>query len=338
MTLVASWIRVTLGGEELVVASDSRLTGGLQLDHAPKIFRLERQDAVIAYCGPTIVAYPILFQIKASLDAHEETRSRVLDIVHLKSHIEKVIESLRSKVVDLPCQDGTNRAFKFLLAGYSWKMCAYRMWTFRYDLITGEFNAHSARKSGNFIFMSDMADNEKRALDSLIRRLEHKPNDSLRSLNWQPFEVLLEVIRDPDVPDVGGPPQLVKVYKHANTLPINVIWPKDEVKNSRAIRGFEVTHLGRPLLGYERSKYLVMDPDALELIEPWKAVQRIELNTTQETERVKKLLLAEVCCAIASLRDKRAKTELINRMILAKEPFEKIQAAMHGALSVPLFC
>ena len=77
MTLVASWVRVTPGGEELVIASDSRLTGGLALDHAPKIFRLERQDAVIAYCGPTVVAYPILLQLKSSLDGHEETRCQV---------------------------------------------------------------------------------------------------------------------------------------------------------------------------------------------------------------------------------------------------------------------
>lgn len=208
MTLVASWIRVTPGGEELVVASDSRLTGGLLLNHAPKLFRLERQDAVIAYCGLTIIAYPILLQIKASLDGHEETRSRVLDIVHLKSHIEKVIESLRSKVADLPSEDGTNRAFKFLLAGYSWKTSAFRMWTFRYDVSTGDFNAHSARKSGNFLFMSDRAENEKRALDALSRSIERNPKGSLKKLNWEPLNVLVNVIRDPTISDVGGPPQL----------------------------------------------------------------------------------------------------------------------------------
>lgn len=76
MTLVATWIRQTKSNEELVIASDSRVTGGIVINCAPKLFRLERNDAVLAYCGPTMVAYPILLQIKASLDAHEETRER----------------------------------------------------------------------------------------------------------------------------------------------------------------------------------------------------------------------------------------------------------------------
>lgn len=315
MTLVASWVRVTPGGEELVVASDSRLTGGLLLNHAPKIFRLERQDAVIAYCGPTIVAYPILLQIKASLDGYEETRSRILDIVHLKAHIEKVIESLRSKVSDLPSEDGTIREFKFLLAGYSWKMSAFRMWTFRYDVTTGDFNAHSARPSGNFIFMSDQAANEKRALHTLMRSIERDPRASLKRLNWQPLEVLLEVIRDPIVADVGGPPQLVKVYKHANTQPINVIWPKEEeLESNIRERKFEVTHLGRPLLGYERSRYLSMDPDTFELIEPWNLAKRLESIQTAEGGRVQSCLRNKLCVAIASLRDARARTQVLNRL------------------------
>lgn len=326
MTLVVSWVRVTPSGEELVVASDSRLTGGLQLDHAPKIFRLERQDAVLAYCGPTILAYPIMLQIKASLDGYEETRSRIIDIVHLKAHIEKVIESLRSKIADLPCQDETNRAFKFLLAGYSWKMNSFRMWTFRYDVITGDFNAHSASGSGKFVFMSDMHQNEKNAKDSLVQRMGKNPKFSLGRLDWQPLEILLDFIRNPDIPDVGGPPQLVKIYKHANIMPVNFIWPKEGDKSKWTEWEYEITHLGRPLLGYERSRYLVMDPDTFELIEPWNAAKRLELLHTRETARVKKNHLAAVCGVIASLRDKRNCAELLNRLIKEKAPFERIKA------------
>lgn len=335
MTLIASWIRVTPGGEELVVASDSRVTGGLKLDHAPKIFQLERQDAVIAYCGQTIVAYPILLQIKASLDGHEETRSRVLDLVHLKAHIEKVIGSLRSEIGDLPSQDGTNRAFKFLLAGYSWKMSAFRMWTFRYDITTGEFNAHSARKSGDFVFMSDSAVNEKRAVDSLIYRVKKDPKGSLKRLNWQPLEVLFEVIRDPGVLDIGGPPQLVKVYKHANTLPLNIIWPKEEILMGCREKEFAVTHLGRPLLGYERSRYLAMDPESLELIEPWNVAERLEAIRARETVRIQKCLQAEICRAISSLRDKRALHELLRQMYAQGVSLERIRATQAEAASRP---
>lgn len=330
MTLVVAWVRITPGGEELVVASDSRLTGGILLNHAPKIFQLERQDAVLAYCGPTIVAYPILQQIKASLDGHEETRSRVLDIVHLKAHIEKVIESIRSNVSDLPCKDGTNREFKFLLAGYSWKMSAFRMWTFRYDMTTGEFNAHSARKSGNFIFMSDKAKNEKRAIDSLIQSIKIKKG-MLKRLDWQPMQVLVDIIRDLDITDIGGPPQLVKIYKHANTLPINVLWPKKESETMCSERKFVVTHLGRPLLEYERSRYLSMDPDTLELIEPWNVANRLDSLQLNESARVKKHLQTNLCRAISALRKKKALTNAINCLVQEGAKWDEIDALMKSS-------
>ncbi|WP_096697388.1 hypothetical protein [Polaromonas sp. AER18D-145] len=328
MTLVAAWVRVTPGGEELVVASDSRLTGGITLDHAPKIFRLERQDAVIAYCGPTLVAYPILLQIKASLDGHEETKSRILDIVHLKSHIEKTIESLRSKVVDLPSKDGTNRAFKFLLAGYSWKTSAFRIWTFRFDLKTGEFNAHSARKSGDFVFMSDSPKNEKLALDTLVRCIQLAPHRSLKRLDWEPLTILMDVIRDTSIEDIGGPPQLVKIYKHANTLPINILWPTKAVSYGIPCQRFEVTHLGRPLLGYERSRYLTLDPESCELVEPWHINARLNLHNSREQAFVLTQLRLRIVRAIAEVRDARASKQVFTRLFKEGASVQAFQRTM----------
>lgn len=328
MTLVAAWVRVTPGGEELIVASDSRLTGGITLDHAPKIFRLERQDAVIAYCGPTLVAYPIILQIKASLDGHEETRSRVVDIVHLKSHIEKTIESLRSKVADLPSKDGTNKAFKFLLAGYSWKTNVFRIWTFRFDLKTGEFNAYSARKSGDFVFMSDSAKNEKLALDTLIRKMKGDEHRSLKRLNWEPLNILMDIIRNPSIKDIGGPPQLVKIYKHANTLPINLLWPARIVSYGIPCQRFEVTHLGRPLLDYERSRYLTLDPEACDLVEPWNISERLNRYNDLEKVFVQNQLRAKIGHVVAQVRDARAKKQVFDRLIKSGADVQVFQHTM----------
>ena len=336
MTLVASWIRRTPAGEEMVIASDSRLTGGISLNHAPKLFRLERQDAVIAYCGPTIVAYPLLLQVKASLDAHDETRSRILDIVHLKSHIEKVIESLRSTVADLPSQDGTNRAFKFMLAGYSWKTSEFRIWTFRYDVRTGEFNAHSHRaNSGDFMFMSDVARNEKNAVAALTRLVKQDQKGSLKRLDWQPLKILVNVIRDASIPDIGGPVQLLKIYRHANTMPLNVIWPIEAEFNGGLPKKYEITHLGRPLLGYERSRNLTLDPDTCQLLEPWNLQPYIDkLNKNEEKMELPKLYI-KLCAAIGAARNKRAKSERLSALIAAKVGFSQIKIVLNKIENEP---
>lgn len=111
MTLVVSWIKHEGSSEELLIASDSRISGGTSLDQAPKLLRLLRDDAVLAFCGTTRVAYPIVIQIKLALDAYEPARKRLIDIVDLPAHLRRIIESMRQTVADLP--DGSDEPIAF---------------------------------------------------------------------------------------------------------------------------------------------------------------------------------------------------------------------------------
>ena len=47
MTLVAAWIRQRSERDELIVASDSRLSFGARWDCCPKVFPLAREDSVL---------------------------------------------------------------------------------------------------------------------------------------------------------------------------------------------------------------------------------------------------------------------------------------------------
>jgi len=324
LTLVAAWIRSTSVGDELLVASDSRVRGGIKIDHAPKIFRLERNDAVIAYCGPTLVAYPILLQIKSGLDGYDETRNRVIDIVDLKAHVEKIIERLRYPIEDLPSQDGSNKQFKFMLAGYSWKTNRFRVWIFRYDVSTGAFNAFSMMNKHRVQFMSDCDENEKTAgiyLQNFFRKIS--PKD--RILAWEPLKVLIQMIHDNKVEDIGGPPQLVKVYRHANTLPINILWAEAYFKNYLKRNYFYITHLGRPLLGYERSRYLTLDTTTFELIEPWKIQYQLERYKDEEEEGVKSHLKQKVLIVISNIYRKKSLQEKLRDVRDYQQILEIIQ-------------
>ena len=72
-------------------------------------------------------------------------------------------------------------------------------------------------------------------------------------LDMEPFEVLRDMTREEAYPSIGGPPQVVKVYRHMNSLPFGVYWPTRE-------SGVK-TLLGRPLLDYEIPGAPVIDPD-----------------------------------------------------------------------------
>lgn len=326
MTLVAAWIRRLGKSEELVVASDSRLTGGISINHAPKLFPLQRSDAVLAYCGPTVVAYPILLQIKASLDGHEETRDRVIDIVDLKAHIEKSIEGLRTQIQDLPSGDQTHTAFKFLLAGYSWKFSCFRAWTFKYDVLKKEFNAYSMPAGRNeFSFMSDDRGNEIEAKRRLYGLLHRNGKIPAERLDWQPLQVLLSFIQDPQQEDIGGPPQIIKVYKHANVMPINVLWPEDTWEQGLRIRTYSINHLGRPLLEYERTRRLTLDPFSGELVEPWNVREHAAAYNDCESRRLSDRLRAKLAALLERRKTNLELREQLEKMVADGVPFAEMR-------------
>lgn len=72
----------------------------------------------------------------------------------------------------------------------------------------------------------------------------------------EPFEVLVEMIRSKTYPEIGGPPQVVKIYRYSNYMPYGVSWLSS---------AGGVTLYGRTLLDYERHRFMVLDPDTLDV-------------------------------------------------------------------------
>ena len=76
-------------------------------------------------------------------------------------------------------------------------------------------------------------------------------------LDMEPFEVLRDLIREGAFPDIGGPPQVAKVYRHGNSQPFAVRW-------SMPTAASDLTILGRPLFKGEKTQVHIVDPDAIE--------------------------------------------------------------------------
>lgn len=74
----------------------------------------------------------------------------------------------------------------------------------------------------------------------------------------EPFEALVSLLRrtTPDA-TIGGPPQVVKIYRHMNCKPLGVYWPVkvggEPFKNR--------TLLGRKLFDTEQYDFSFIDPD-----------------------------------------------------------------------------
>ena len=78
-------------------------------------------------------------------------------------------------------------------------------------------------------------------------------------LDYEPFEVLRDIIKEEISPFIGGPPQLLKLYEYMNCIPYGIYWPD--------VSSNQITLFGRQLLDYEKTRYIVMDPNTLTTYE-----------------------------------------------------------------------
>lgn len=74
----------------------------------------------------------------------------------------------------------------------------------------------------------------------------------------EPLEVLRDMLREPAFDLIGGAPQVMKVYMSSTCRPYAVFWPNKAAGS--------VNLLGRPLLSYEQSDYLVLDTDTMQTL------------------------------------------------------------------------
>lgn len=261
MTLVAAWVRtVNPESRELWFAADSRLTGGLIWDTAQKLFPLPRNDSLLAFAGQTIYAYPLITQILAYVSSYERAKSRSLDLPEFKGHIGRMANDMRDVIKE--SVDGDQMLCELLLGGFDWRASKFRV------------NALDLRDNGNYEF-TGVQRLKKVPLRGGKPGLRYKffgsteavekANDLMAKiitrnklyetgLNIEPLKVLIDVINDNSIRDVGGSPQIAKIYPHPNCIPMNVRW------NGR------VFLYGRRLLEYETNRYLTYCADTDKIL------------------------------------------------------------------------
>lgn len=271
MTLVLAWIRKVGITEELCVASDSRVTSGKAWDCCPKIKAFNRADSVLAFAGDTAYAYPMMEQVSNSINFHPKLSTRALDITDLKGHIGRVISNMREYLHDsiqpykkfIP----ENPETQFLFAGYSWKYGKYKMWKLEYKSKKNQFIIYECQTlmKNQLVVLADTSQNKDfeglKLRENLIRRriflrMEQKGKKQGDFFDMEPFEVLRDIIRNDDDWAIGGTPQLVKIYKHLNTMAYGIFWPNKESQ--------QITIMGRPIMKYESFRNPIIDPDSLE--------------------------------------------------------------------------
>ena len=264
MTISVAWVRVVgRSTEELVFASDSRLSFGARWDCCPKILAFPRSDAAISFAGDTHYAYPVMLQALAAVAQHPRSLSRGLDVRDLRGHLLKVLNDMVSLVHDLPTVTGIDNSpnTSFLFGGWSWKSSQFKIWNLHFDAHRKVFAFRPATKwagPDQKKVLAFSGDYRTEYQERLIKLLRSKRKLESRGFDMEPLEVLRDMLRDRSFDAIGGAPQVMKVYKYASCRPYAVFWPDMESN--------KVNLLGRPLLDYEQSHYMVLDTDTMKAV------------------------------------------------------------------------
>jgi hypothetical protein len=288
MTIAIAWVRRILDCEELVFASDSRLSGdGRIFDAAPKILTLPRTDCAIAFAGKTQDAFPMMLQLSLAISAYSPSRRRSMDVAQVKTHALKVFNAMAGlissdvRVKGNPPDEAPGA--EFLFGGYSWVAKRFKLWRIYYSITSNSFVAEKASLAfysegikkvvirplgkprhpgvlGRIAIAGDQADTARNLIcealtaDYVSGRIAQK-----NKIDMQPFEVIVRMLRNPCKSEtIGGAPQLAKVYQYMQAVSFPIYWPTRE-SGMRCLQG-------RPCIGYEQLDTKLVDPDDLAWI------------------------------------------------------------------------
>jgi hypothetical protein len=261
MTISLAWVRTVRTVKELVLATDSRLSFGARWDCCPKVLALPRDDAAICFAGNTMYAYPVMLQAVAAVAQHPRLLGRGMDLEDLKGHLLRVVNSMVSLIHDLPRGGKNDPDTTFLLGGWSWKRSEFKVWLLHYDASLKKFTFRPTKRWTGLNrdkILAFTGDYEAEYKGRLIALLRKKNKLEGGGFDMEPLEVLRDMLRDSSFGLIGGAPQVMKVYKNCSCRPYGIFWP--------SMAAGTVSLLGRPLLDYEQSGYLVLDTDTMQTV------------------------------------------------------------------------
>jgi hypothetical protein len=238
VTLVAAWLRRNSNLHELVIASDSRISGGESWDVCPKIIPLPRPATVIAMSGDAAEAYAFLLHAINTCGLLEGNKTGRTDLGYFARKLRDTYADLRRHVRDLPFGQSTPDVpdLEVAVFAWSWRNLAFMGYRYAYDR-SGALRMHPIEMLATdrpypHHLMGDAAPDARARLTRLMKSRElplpkrgdpNAPTIAAEAFfDWEPLEILMEMIKDGGVRSVGGMPQVARIYQYGECEPF--VW------------------------------------------------------------------------------------------------------------------
>jgi hypothetical protein len=209
MTLVMAWLNKADDATALYIASDSRFSHGCEhWDYGPKIYRLGATTDHLAYCGGIWLALSVILQGTAVLgntnNLGANDGQKPVGIAARRSALCTLFDVPVKTFPPAWASDAT-----LLYGGFDELTKQFRLFKLSLRNAGIQSNKVTLPKNGVACFGSG----EPAAKNAL------KPGMKTKDI----FKVLVDVIGDKSVPDVGGTPQMVRIEKGKKSHAIGFI-------------------------------------------------------------------------------------------------------------------
>ena len=196
MTLCVAWIKKIKQHNQLVIATDSLITGGYRYPHGTKLMTFGRNDCALCWEGDTSFTYSFAENAKTDVELSDHLCTGETPLVAVVRRITKVFNQLwQANLVDKGSAFHDAR-LSFFFGGYCPVFQKPVLWHIRQQGDDGSFKP-CYRELRQPLFTGS---------GRYIAREIYRSNPGLT-----PYQVLAQVIEDGNVQDVGGVPQLVTV-------------------------------------------------------------------------------------------------------------------------------
>jgi hypothetical protein len=197
MTLCVTWRRnLPTIGLQVLLATDSMITGGFDYSYGAKLFPFARNDCAMCWEGEAFFPYTMISNIRNDIDYSDFLSGSAVDILAVAERSLTIINQLwRANLDDLNscCKDDS---FSFLFAGYSYRLQQVKAWHITRTQLRELFELREIDLANPY-FIGDGAVLARKTLAQNAEML--------------PQQVLQSVIENTDVREVGGKPQFLSI-------------------------------------------------------------------------------------------------------------------------------
>ena len=191
----------------------------------------------VQFNSDTAWSYPLIAQVISYVESFVNLRERVLDVSDAFDAILHLLNDSLSFISDSVNRDMETPDCSFLFCGFSARRQDYFIRRIVFHLDRGKFEGRPAGSVGGEFFTII---GDKRPMSAVVRHIhaglkQVGASTKTTKLGMLPAHAFFEILSSNTFAEIGGAPQVAKIYQNMSQAHLGVYWPPELPTNEQKI-------------------------------------------------------------------------------------------------------